>query len=83
MAPRTTRQKPASARITRKRGESDPNEAPKKRKTRHSKGGSDDKRKVEDDDENKVEEEDGREVRDDNVVEPKAVKPARRGKKGQ
>jgi hypothetical protein len=50
MAPRSTRPNSRSnAPVTRKRGESDPNEPPKKRKTRHSKGGSDDDRKVEDD----------------------------------
>jgi hypothetical protein len=42
MAPRTARpHSRSSAPVTRKRGESDPNEPPKKRKTRHSKGGSD------------------------------------------
>ena len=46
MAPRSTRPNSrANAPVTRKRGESDPNEPPKKRKTRQTKGGSD----VEDD----------------------------------
>ena len=43
MAQRTThRHSRSSAPVTRKRGESDPNEPPKKRKTRHSKGGESD-----------------------------------------
>ena len=42
MAPRTTRpHSRSSALVTRKRGESDPNDPPKKRKTRHSKPDSD------------------------------------------
>jgi hypothetical protein len=49
MAPRSTRPNVRSnAPATRKRGESDANEPPKKRKTRHSKGGSEDNRDGED-----------------------------------
>ena len=68
MAPRSTRPNSHSnAPVTRKHGESDPNEPPKKRKTRHSKGGSDNDRKVEDDAE----------------VERNVGKSARRTKKGR
>ena len=50
MAPRSTRPNVRSkAPATRKRGESDPNVAPKKQKTRQSKG-SEDERKAEDTD---------------------------------
>ena len=49
MAPRQTR--PIKTSTTRKRGESDPKEAPKKRRTtRNSKGGSDEESKAEKDD---------------------------------
>jgi hypothetical protein len=72
MAPRSTRpQSRSSAPVTRKRGESDPNEPPKKRKTRHSKGESDevDERK----------EGEGASVE----VKPRAGKAARPVKKGR
>ena len=49
MAPRSTRPNSRSnAPVTRKRGESDPNEPPKKRKTRQSKGGTDDESMAQD-----------------------------------
>jgi hypothetical protein len=70
MAPRSTRpHSRSSAPATRKRGESDPNEPPKKRKTRHSKG------EVDEDDETK----DGASVQ----VERKTGNAARRGKKAR
>src|SRR5271168_1492137 len=56
-----------NAPVTRKRGESDPNNPPKKRKTRHSKGGSDSERKAGVDDE----------------VEPRVEKPGRHSKKSR
>jgi hypothetical protein len=66
MAPRSTRPNSRSnAQATRKRGESDPNEPPKRRKTRQSKGGSDEESKAE----------------DDGNVERNVKKPARSGKK--
>ena len=70
MAPRYTRPNSrSSAPTTRKRGESDPNEPPKKRKTRHSKGGS--------------EEVDERREGEGVEVERGAGKATRRGKKGR
>ena len=70
MAPRYTRPNSrSSAPITRKRGESDPNEPPKRRKTRHSKGGS--------------EEVDERREGEGVEVERGAGKAARRVKKGR
>jgi hypothetical protein len=59
---------------TRKRGESDPNEPPKKRKTRQSKGGSDDDSKVDSDGDPKVDSDDERKT---------ANKPAKRVQKGR
>jgi hypothetical protein len=53
MAPRSTRPNSrTNPPVTRKRGESDPNEPPKRRKTRNSRGATDDEREAgEDDDE--------------------------------
>ena len=69
MAPHSTRPNSRSnARVTRKRGESDPNEPPKKRKTRQSKGASDDEPNV---------------VVEDNNIERSVEKPARRTRKGR
>ena len=49
MAPRSTRPNSRSnIPVTRKHGESDPNEPPKKRKTRQGKGGSDNERMAQD-----------------------------------
>ena len=69
MAPRSTRPNSrSSAPATRKRGVSDPNEPPKKRKTRHSKGETDE---VDETKEGDVQ------------VQRGTGKAARRGKKGR
>ena len=72
MAPRLTRPNVrSSAPATRKCGESDPNVPPKKRKTRQSKGGSDEDR------------EDERKDDDTDNHDREVGKRARRGKKAQ
>lgn len=71
MAPRSTRPASRSAPAplsTRKRGESDANEPPKRRRTRHSKGGSDD---------------DHQELKVDERELGRAAKPKKKGKKGR